>query len=192
MYGARLEYALHSLVNLAMQGNAPASARALAEFQELPVAFVRKLMSEMGAAGLIDATEGSGGGWSLARRTDQITVLDVADAVQADARLFECREVRGSCALWTGASPPRAASAGTCSIHRVMLDAQADARAVMARSTLADLVGAVCEKSSDAHLTRVTDWFTEHRSQIRADRRNTAGRDAAEDNNRGGHHAQAR
>ena len=59
-YGARVEYALHTLLNLSLAptGTAP-SARDLADFQKLPVAFIRKLLTQLEKSGLVLEPEGS-------------------------------------------------------------------------------------------------------------------------------------
>lgn len=174
MYGAGVEYALHTMVNIGLQGGRPATSRALAAFQELPLAYVRKLLAGLGRAGLLTGAEGAAGGWSFARPAESITVLDVADAVHPEATLFECREVRAGCVLWAGSEAPAAARSGTCSIHQVMLDAEAAARAAIARTTIADLIEAVRSKSSTAHLERLTGWFGEQRVEL--GRRTVGGR----------------
>jgi Rrf2 family protein len=167
MFGAGTEYALHTMVNIGLQGSDASTSRALAEFQELPLAFVRKLLGDLGRAGLLIPYEGAAGGWRLARSPETITVLDVVDAVQPTATLFECRDVRARCALWAESQPPAAATSGTCSIHRVMLDAETAARSALADVSIAELIDAVRSKSSDRHLDRLQGWFAEHRVQLR-------------------------
>ena len=99
-YGPRVEYALHTLLNLSL---APAdtapSARDLADFQKLPVAFMRKLLTQLERSGLIVGAEGVRGGWRLSRPAAGITVLEIVDAAQGRDVLFECREIRARCAL---------------------------------------------------------------------------------------------
>jgi Rrf2 family protein len=168
MFGARAEYGLHTVVNIGLQGGGAATSRSLAEFQQLPLAFVRKLLSDLGRAGLLLPIEGAAGGWQLARAPEAMSVLDVVDAVQPDASLFECREVRSRCVLWPNGAPPAAATSGTCSIHRVMLDAEAAARSSLAAVTVADLLESVRGKSSARHLLNVHNWFADQRVHLRA------------------------
>lgn len=160
-YGAGVEYALHTLLNLSLAPSATApSARDLAEFQRLPLAFMRKLLTQLEKAGLVSGSEGVRGGWKLARAPDAITTLDVADAVQGREPLFECREIRAHCALWAEGAAPRAATSGTCAIHAVMLSAEAAMRRELAQRTLADIAGQVSAKASSTAATTVAAWFT--------------------------------
>lgn len=160
LYGAGVEYALHTLVNL---GSAPAgvapSARDLAEFQKLPVPYVRKLLTQLEKAGLVVGAEGVRGGWRLSRPPAKISALDVADAVAGREPLFDCREIRARCALWDDALPPRAAVSGVCSIHAVMMAGERAMRDELAAHTLADIAQRVAAKSSAGARLRVAEWF---------------------------------
>ena len=168
-YGARVEYALHTLLNLSLApaGTAP-SARDLAEFQKLPVAFVRKLLTQLEKSGLIVAAEGVHGGWRLGRPPGEITVLDIVDAAQERDALFECREIRARCALWPDDAPPRGARSGVCEIHAVMLAAERALRAELASHTLADIAARVGAKSARFVGTDLPGWFTGRYSRRRA------------------------
>jgi Rrf2 family protein len=168
-YGARVEYALHTLLNLkgAPAGTAP-SARDLADFQRLPVAFMRKLLTQLEKAGLVVGREGIGGGWRLPREASAITVLEIAEAAQgAPGPLFECRNIRERCALWADDAPPRAATSGVCTIHAVMLAAEAAMRRELGAHTLADIAGRVQAKLSPGSATVTQGWFAARRASRR-------------------------
>lgn len=170
-YGAPVEYALHTLLNLtyAPEGTAP-SARDLAEFQRLPVAFIRKQLTQLARAGLVVGAEGMRGGWRLAREPAAISVLDVVDAVHEGGPLFECRNIRARCALWEDDAPPPAAVSGVCSIHQVMLAAEAAMRRELATHTLADIAARVRVRTSDAGAVAIPAWFRERYTHRRAGR----------------------
>jgi Rrf2 family protein len=115
LYGAGTEYALHTLLNVALApATAAPSARELAEFQKLPVAFIRRLLTRLEKAGLILGAEGIFGGWRLARDPAQISVLEIVEAANGRNTLFECREIRDRSALWPDDHPPRPAVSGVC------------------------------------------------------------------------------
>jgi Rrf2 family protein len=168
-YGARVEYALHTLLNLSFAPPATApSARDLADFQKLPVAFMRKLLTQLEKSGLVVAAEGVRGGWRLGRAPADITVLDVVDAAHGRDVLFECREIRARCALWADDAPPRAARSGVCEIHAVMLAAERAMRAELASHTLADVAARVGAKSPRFVETEVSGWLAGRYSGRRA------------------------
>ena len=170
LYGARVEYALHTLLNLSLAaaGTAP-SARDLADFQKLPMAFMRKLLSQLEKSGLVVAAEGVHGGWRLSRPPEKITVLDIADAAHGPDVLFECREIRTHCALWSD-PPARAARSGVCEIHAVMLSGERAMRTVLAAHTLADIAARVEAKAPRFVSADVPGWFTARYSERRTAR----------------------
>ncbi|MGD9932679.1 MAG: Rrf2 family transcriptional regulator [Dehalococcoidia bacterium] len=159
-YGAGVEYALHVLLNLssAPAGTAP-SAKDLAEFQRLPVPFVRKLLTQLEKAGLVGAREGVRGGWQLARPANEITLLEAAEAVQPGAPLFDCKEIRQRCALWADGEAPRVATTGLCEIHAAMRAAEVSMRRELAARTVADIAKQVAAKRPAAAAPGATAWF---------------------------------
>lgn len=168
-YGAAVEYALHTLLNLS---HAPAeispSARDLAEFQRLPLAFIRKLLTQLEKAGLVAGAEGVRGGWRLARPAERITLLAAAEAVQPDAPLFECRDVRARCALWADGAAPPTATRGVCEIHAAMLAAEAAMRHELAARTLADIALEVDAKTRGRAAGAAGGWLQARYADRRA------------------------
>ena len=155
-----VEYGLHCLLYLCGPpvGVEAASVRDLADLQDLSVDYVAKLFTKLRKAGLTEATEGKNGGFRLARPADQISVLDVVEAIDGPKPLFECRDVRSRCALFEGQAP-RWATSGVCSIHSVMLDAEARMREALAAQTLADLAARTEAKAPRAYGSSVVRWM---------------------------------
>lgn len=161
-FGARVEYALHTLFNLSLApASSKPSARDLANYQRLPVAFVRRLLTDLEKAGLVIGSAGRRGGWELARDPSKITVLAIVDAAGGRDPLFTCREIRARCVLWADDDPPDAAVTGTCSIHAVMLMAEAAMRRQLSEQTLADIADRVGDKTTTATAERIRAWFEE-------------------------------
>ncbi len=156
-----VEYALHCMLFLAgREGGADsASTRDLAELQGVPADYVAKLFTRLQKAGLVEATEGVRGGFRLARPADRISVHDVVLAIDGEKPLFDCREIRGRCALF-GGSPPDWATRGVCAIHAVMLDAEKRMREALAGQTLADIDGRLAAKAPADFGDRIDGWLT--------------------------------
>lgn len=164
LYGAATEYALHTVLNLALAtGTAAPSARDLADFQRLPVAFMRKLLTRLEKSGIVAASEGVRGGWRLARPLAEISMLDVADAAQGRESLFDCREIRANCALWPeGTRPtsrPNAPLGELCTIHAAMRAAEAAMRRELAGRSLEALAAEVARKSPQWARQDLPAWF---------------------------------
>jgi Rrf2 family protein len=184
LYGAAVEYALHCLLWLAPSRDTPASSRDLAELTGVSAALVAKLMPKLEKAGLLESQGGIAGGYRLARAADQITVLDIVDAVDGGKRLFDCKEVRLKCPLF-GEDPPTWASQGLCTIHAVMLRAEKSMRREMAQTNLLDLANAVGVKAPDAFSAEVGRWLDD-RVVAREHARVAAIRDSAQRRSREG------
>lgn len=166
LYGAALEYGLHCLTWLVGRER-PASSRDLAALQGAPTAMVAKIMTKLEKAGVVVASGGVRGGYKLARPPEAISVLQVADAIDGRKPLFECREIRRSCALFEGA-PPDWATRKVCGIHAVMLRAQKTMRDEMAKTSLLQIVqGIPAPPQFDATVGRWMDDRIEVREQAR-------------------------
>jgi Rrf2 family protein len=167
-----VEYALHCLLYLAEPASAaPAGARDLAQLQGIPAEYVAKVFTRLEKARLVIASEGLRGGFRLARPAAAISVLDVIDAIDGEKPLFDCREIRGSCALVTRTAwKPR----GTCAIHAVMLEAEARMREALAAHSLADLAARVAAKLPAGFGDEVADWLATRAAARAANRRTPA------------------
>jgi Rrf2 family protein len=173
-YGSGVEYALHCLLHLVRTPSGdPPSSRDLAEFQGVPAAYVAKLFSDLEKAGIVAASEGVRGGFRLARPPDDITVLQVVDAVEGDKRVFRCREVRRNCVLYRD-DPPDWATGGICTVHAVMLDAEKRMRDALAATTLGDLDRRVAGKVPARYIASKQDWFAGRRTQRKRTQREKA------------------
>ncbi|GLY71659.1 RrF2 family transcriptional regulator [Amycolatopsis taiwanensis] len=137
-----VEWALHCAVTLAdAEDGILASRRTLAGYYGLPEAYLAKHLKSLVQAGVLVAASGPRGGFRLARAPEQITVLDVVEAIEGSAPSFVCTEIRqrGACAL-----PPDRCT-GPCPVARIMLDADRAWRDSLRAVTLADLSGQLPE-----------------------------------------------
>lgn len=166
LYGAASEYGIHCLLHLAdiPEGLWP-SARDVADFQGISSAYVAKLFTQLQKAGVVKSSGGKSGGFRLARAADQISVLDVVDAIEGKSPLFRCREIRKDCVLFQDKDPDWS-QRGVCAIHATMLAAERRMREVLADKTLASLARTVATKQSAAEGAATREWF-DHRQVVR-------------------------
>jgi Rrf2 family protein len=155
---ASVEYGLHSLLWLIGAGEDPLSSRDLAEFQGLSPTFLAKIFAKLEKAGILKATEGVRGGYVLARAPEEVSFLEVVDAIEGRKPLFDCQEIRGRCVLF-GEAPPTWAMHGVCSVHAVMLRAEKAMRESLASQSLADLGQAVARKAPADFGGEVGAWL---------------------------------
>ncbi|MGQ9365093.1 RrF2 family transcriptional regulator [Azospirillum sp. ST 5-10] len=155
---ASVEYGLHCLLWLIASGDTPLSSRDLAELQGLSPSFLAKIFPKLEKAGIVAASEGVRGGYRLAKAPEDITFLDVVDAIEGDKPLFDCQEIRGRCAVF-GERPPSWATSGVCAVHAVMLRAEKAMRATLAQETLADVADRFGRKAPPEFAGAVGDWI---------------------------------
>jgi Rrf2 family protein len=154
-----VEYGIHSLLWMVDSDDTPLSCRDLAEFQGLSQSFLAKIFPKLEKAGIVSATEGARGGYLLARAAEDISLLEVVDAIEGQKPLFDCQEIRGRCVLFAP-DPPSWALSGYCSIHAVMLRAEKAMRAELAKTSLRDIASAVGGKAPPEFPAEVGAWMS--------------------------------
>ena len=92
------DYALRAIVFLAQIGkDEKASTSKIAKAQKIPPSFLAKIISQLSIAGLIHTSRGARGGVSLAKEPEDISVLDVIQAIDGPVILNECTENPDAC-----------------------------------------------------------------------------------------------
>jgi Rrf2 family cysteine metabolism transcriptional repressor len=78
-------YAVRALTELARTGNAgPVPIGEIARRREIPVQFLEGLFATLRRAGILNSQRGVKGGYSFARPADQLTVLEVVEALEGN------------------------------------------------------------------------------------------------------------
>lgn len=126
MLSQTVEYALRAMSRLAAPHGAPATCRMIARAMSVPQSYLSKIMRDLVQANLVKSFRGPHGGFSLARDADQITVLEIVNAVDPIRRTTTCP-----------LNDPEHVS--LCPLHQCLDDALADVERAFARATLADI-----------------------------------------------------
>lgn len=82
---AKSRYAVVGMAELSRSGDVPVPIATVAERRGIPVQFLEGLFSTLRRDGLLVSQRGVGGGYRLARSAEQISVLEVVQAL--DGRL---------------------------------------------------------------------------------------------------------
>ena len=122
------EYALRATLHLATRTAIPLSTRQIAQATRVPGGYLSKVLQELGHAGLVTSRAGRRGGFVLARPANQISVLDVINAVDPIERIDGCP---------LGLPEHRT---DLCPLHRRLDRAIGLMRQAFAETTLAELV----------------------------------------------------
>lgn len=84
------EYALRAAVWLGQEPGHAASADDLAEATQVPRRYLHKVLQDLVHAGLVRSQPGPGGGYTLATPPENLTILDVVNAVAPLERIERC------------------------------------------------------------------------------------------------------
>jgi Rrf2 family protein len=153
-----VEYGIHCLLWMVHSGDKPLSCRDLADFQGISHSFLAKIFPKLEKAGIVRASEGVRGGYVLARAPEEISFLQIVDAIEGRKPLFDCQEIRGRCAVFDNA-PPAWATGGVCAVHVVMLQAEKAMRDTLARQSLGALSQALAGKTPPEFGVAVGSWL---------------------------------
>jgi len=92
------DYALRAIYHLTkLEPTERAATSHIAEEQHIPPSFLAKIISQLSIAGLIHTSRGARGGVSLARSPEEITILEVVEAIDGPIALNECTSSPEAC-----------------------------------------------------------------------------------------------
>jgi len=150
-----VEWALHGCVALAWVGRDRAvPAAKLAQLNDLPAPYLNKQLQALAHAGVLQSSNGPKGGFKLARRPEEITVLDVVLAIEGEDEAFRCTEIRQHGPFPT----PRQDCQVPCQIASIMHDADVAWRRSLAERSIADIAAEV-EAASPQVRERISSWM---------------------------------
>ena len=85
------DYAVRAVLYLARLGQTERAATSqVAQEQHIPPSFLAKIISQLSIAGLLHTSRGARGGVTLAREPQEITLLEVIEAIDGPIMLNEC------------------------------------------------------------------------------------------------------
>jgi Rrf2 family transcriptional regulator, nitric oxide-sensitive transcriptional repressor len=90
MISKTAEYALRAVACLAGYAGKPLSADVLAEKTKVPRRYLTRVLQDLATQGLVGSRSGPGGGYVLVKPADELTILDVINAVSPSERITAC------------------------------------------------------------------------------------------------------
>ncbi|WP_026886896.1 RrF2 family transcriptional regulator [Clostridium beijerinckii] len=107
-YTKATNYALHTVMYMIEHGKSEKlSVHTLAKHFDVSDTYLSKILTQLVKAGIIDSASGANGGYSFSKKVEEISFMDIINAVEGNFALFRCE---------FGESK--------CSIHKVMLEAE--------------------------------------------------------------------
>lgn len=84
------EYALRMIACLASATDLSSSADVLAERTKVPRRYLHKVLQDLARSEIVRSRPGPGGGYSLVRQPEDLSILDVVNAVAPLERIHHC------------------------------------------------------------------------------------------------------
>ena len=128
MFSQTVEYALRAVAHLAYAAPHARTTEQIAEATRVPPAYLSKVLQALSRGGIVKSQRGVGGGIALARPAEELTILEVVNAVEPIQRIKTC--------------PLGLKSHGVrlCPLHRRIDDALAHVEAAFGATTLAEVL----------------------------------------------------
>ena len=128
--GRRADYAIRAVVDLARHhGNGTRrKAREIAEEMAIPRNFVPQILADLVRVGMVTSVAGPDGGYTLARRPSELSLLEVVEAIDGEVASTEC-VLRGGPCRWDG----------VCAVHVPWSRAQQALRDELAKTSFQDV-----------------------------------------------------
>jgi len=124
------EYAIRTMIHLAeKEGFGVVHINEISRDQNIPEKFLRKIIPLLVSAGLIKSRKGNGGGICLNRDSNEITPLEIIQAVEGPIALNKCLIDKEFCS-----------NTRWCSVHTLWCDILAEMRLRLSIKSLKDLV----------------------------------------------------
>jgi Rrf2 family transcriptional regulator, cysteine metabolism repressor len=90
----KLEYAMRAMIDLSQRSEDGTliPAREIAAREQIPLRFLEQQLGALSKAGLVESFRGAGGGCRLARPPQDITIAEIADAIEGQIYPMFCLE----------------------------------------------------------------------------------------------------
>ena len=123
-------YGLRILLDLALhQSEKPRLIRDIAESQQISEKYISRLVIALRKAGMIRSVRGVNGGFHIAMKPEDITLLDVIEVMEGPLSIVDCVSMPKRCRL-----------SGDCAPREVWCKLNEDIRGLMRGTTLADIL----------------------------------------------------
>ncbi len=134
----RGEYGLRAMIELASMTQSSnlrvVQIRELAERQNIPSKFLEQILLTVKNTGLLQSKMGVGGGYSLAKPAEEITIGQILRALEGPVAPVDCLIRNGSETVCNCPDPQ------ACGLRMVMQEMYSSMNAVLDGTTLADVV----------------------------------------------------
>jgi len=136
IYSRSAEYAIRAFVHLAAVPDGKyAMVKNIAEESETPTHFLAKILQQLARKGFLRSSKGPTGGFTLRRPADEITLLEIVDAIDGLSEYQRCPSGMTEC---NDEAP--------CGMHESWKALRSSILEYMEATTIADVAAALQQK----------------------------------------------
>jgi len=96
----KTDYGLIALKHIASHGNGHLiNAKEIAQRFNLPPNLLAKILQSLSSSGIIEAQKGSGGGYRMARKPQEVTLTEVFESIEGPVHMVLCTRTAGCCSV---------------------------------------------------------------------------------------------
>ena len=130
--GKRGDYAIRAVLDIAAHDGERRKTREIAARMSMPQKYLSRILAELVGADVLRATAGQAGGYQLSRPPEQITLLEVIEAVEGSTQIRDCLLRNAPCG-----------TRQVCSLHHAWVEAEEAMLKKLRATTFADVRGPI-------------------------------------------------
>jgi Rrf2 family protein len=123
------DYAVRTVIYLARERDRNASVTEIAQVMHIPKSFLAKILQRLVRHHILQSMRGVRGGFMLAKKPSEITLLAVMEAIQGPAGINVCAIDSRRCRM-----------SSTCAVHPVWVEIRQEVERRLKKQTIANLV----------------------------------------------------
>jgi Rrf2 family protein len=123
------DYAIRTVLYLARERERKANVSEIAHAMHIPKSFLAKILQRLVRNNILTSVRGVMGGFRLARKPIDITLLAVLEAIQGPAAINLCAVDGKKCKL-----------SSTCCVHPIWIEIRKDVEKRLQKQTIANLL----------------------------------------------------
>ena len=131
-------YGLRILMDLALhQSEKPRLIRDIAKSQQISEKYISRLVIALRRAGMIRSVRGVNGGFHIAMKPEEITLLDVIEVMEGPLSIVDCVSAPGKCG-----------QSANCAPREIWSKLNENIRDLMRQTTLADILTSYAKRNA--------------------------------------------
>jgi Rrf2 family protein len=123
------DYAIRCVHYLSCHKDKTLMVDSIAQGMRIPKTFLAKILQKLVKGGVVKSFRGARGGFQLARRPVDITLLDIIEAIEGPVAMNACALEKKACSL-----------SDRCQVHPVWVEVRKEVEAILRKRNFSDFL----------------------------------------------------